>query len=206
MSQMQIHNVEQRTPEWHALKLGLPSGSTFSKIVQPVSGEPVKDSTTFVNQLALELVTGEVEKSGFDNYHMQRGRELEPEAIAWYELVYGKVVEPIGFVTNYGLGFSPDGFIKGEKGFIEVKSVCPKVQLECLEAGGVMPRKHYPQVQGGLYVTGYEYCDFISYSTVFMPFCVKIYRDEDYIAKLAKESKIILSKIEARLLQIKKYI
>lgn len=205
---MQIHNVEQRTPEWFALKVGLPSGSSFSEIITPVEGKPVdiKVSTRLINKLALERVTGEVESSGYDNEHMKRGRELEPEAIAWYEFMYDKIVEPIGFITNHGLGFSPDGFVKDEKGFIEIKSVCAKVQLECLEAGSVMPRTHYPQVQGGLYVTGYDYCDFISYNKTFPSFCVRVFRDEEYIAKLEAESKNVLRKIEHRVQEMQKWL
>lgn len=96
---------------------------------------------------------------------IRRGRELEAEARAQYELAADVDVELAGFLrhpTVPRFGGSPDGLV-GRDGGVEFK--CPAslgVHAAWRAAGGV-PDEHWPQVAGLLLVTGREWWDFVSY-------------------------------------------
>ena len=60
------------------------------------------------------------------------------------------------------IGYSPDGLV-GDDGLVEVKSRASKYQIETVTANE-MPKEFMLQVQTGLFVSGREWCDFISYS------------------------------------------
>jgi hypothetical protein len=59
------------------------------------------------------------------------------------------------------------------------------IQIERLEKG-TMPPEHVAQVQGNLWIAEREWWDFVSYCRLLPQFEIRIYRDEAYIAELAK--------------------
>ena len=67
---------------------------------------------------------------------------------------------------------SPDGLI-GDNGGLEIKCPSQGVHVEYL-LSGKMPTKYTLQVQGFLYVTGREWCDFMSYHPSMKPMIVKM--------------------------------
>jgi hypothetical protein len=73
-------------------------------------------------------------------------------------------VHPVGFIAHDTLmaGYSPDGWIDDGKGLLEIK--CPKTatHLGWLEAG-VIPPQHMPQLLHGLWITGADWIDFVSW-------------------------------------------
>ena len=86
---MKIFDVEQGSPEWFAVKCGIPSASNFDKLLM-IDGKPSKQRTKYLYQLAGETVTGIAE----DAYHYQssamlRGIEIEAEARQMYQLISG---------------------------------------------------------------------------------------------------------------------
>jgi len=78
---------------------------------------------------------------------------------------------------------SPDGLIPAIKKGLEIK--CPKLSthLKYLD-DGILPTQYIPQVQGSLYVTGYDTWDFLSYYPGQDPLLLTIERDEKYIENL----------------------
>ena len=66
-----------------------------------------------------------------------------------------------GFYKDGNLGDSPDGLI-GSKGMIEVKSVIPNTQWKRLKSQKYDTAYQW-QIQGHLYLSKREWCDFISY-------------------------------------------
>ena len=82
-----IHAVEQRSADWFSLRAGLLTASDAAALaMQPRKGQ--SESVTrskLVFRLALERITGRSEARDFDTPAMQRGRELEAEALAAYE-------------------------------------------------------------------------------------------------------------------------
>jgi hypothetical protein len=91
------------------------------------------------------------------------GTEQEAAARAAYEQRTGIEVEETGFVAHDTLyaGCSPDGLVDWD-GLIEIK--CPynsAVHIETLLGG--MPADHMAQVQGQMWITGRQWCDFVSF-------------------------------------------
>jgi len=125
---MKIHNVLQRTPEWHALKKGV-IGGTLAK------GLFVK-SDTLLNDLISQMIEDfDDEEDGYISYAMQEGIDKEP--IAREELsreVFVKFNE-VGFITHDTIkiiGLSPDGM--NEDGTIqcEIKSPASKKHTQTI--------------------------------------------------------------------------
>jgi predicted phage-related endonuclease len=141
----------------------------------------------YLTELVVERLTGQrVQK--FATAAMQWGEDCEPAARAAYERTTGISVEETGFVAHDTLlaGCSPDGLVDWD-GLIEIK--CPynsAVHIETLLQG--MPADHIPQVQGQMWITGRQWCDFVSYDPR-MPeplqlHVQRIQRDPGFIADL----------------------
>ena len=195
---MQVINIEQGTQEWLDVRKGVITGSRFKDIVTPAKAEQSKSSKSYMYELIAERMGATV--SFFQNEHMQRGNELEPDARTAYEFIKDVTVNEVGFCLhdNKLIGVSPDGLI-GEDGGIEIK--CPKetTHISYLDNGG-LPLIYKPQVQGSMWVTGRKWWDFMSYHPVLPPLIIRVYRDEDYISKMENgivkfsEDMIILEK------------
>jgi len=181
---MQIIDVEQGSEEWLQLRLGVATASQFSKIVTS-KGEISKSLEKYALELASQILTSRRE-DGYESEDMKRGVELEPEARMLYQEYTLDIVETCGFMSCGDYGYSPDGLV-GSDGLIEIKCTKPITHIEYLMAN-ILPTAHTQQVQGGLMVSGRQWCDFISYNPDFEErnklFIKRVYRDEAFIAKL----------------------
>lgn len=180
---MKIHRVEQGSPEWHALRLGIPTASGFSRIVT-AGGKLSEQSKAYGWALIAERLTGEpvdAEATGW----MTRGKEFEQEALSWYSLAHDVEVDRVGFVSDFDgrVGCSPD-FLVGDDGGGEIKTpgIAKHIGYLLDEAN---ENTHKPQVQGCLWLTGRKWWDVVSYHGDMAVACVRVYRDDEYIAKLA---------------------
>jgi hypothetical protein len=179
------HDIEQGSDDWLALRRGVITASTMSRLIT-ATGQPASNDTSRAQllQLLAERITGESEAS-FYNDDMARGHLLEPMARDIYARHYHPVVE-CGFVTaqfdGTTIGYSPDGLV-GDDGLIEIKAPRQKNHLKWLLACAV-PAEHWPQVQTGLAVTGRVWCDFISYAPGLPLFVKRCRRDETTIEQL----------------------
>lgn len=200
---MKVINCEQGSEEWFAARLGVPSASNFSKVLAKGSGATRK---SYMYELAAEIITGERAES-YSNAAMEHGNLYEAEARKAYEFMTDLEVTEVGFIKtdDDSAGASPDGLV-GEKGLVEIK--CPKTSthIETIE-GGKVPPKHKAQIQGQLWVSEREWCDFISYDprikTKNAIFKVRVERDDSYIrselipgiAKFNEELKALVQRI-----------
>lgn len=198
------HNVIQNSEEWFNLRLGKTTSSNFAKICahidKPNFGDP---AVRYARQKALEIATGELDTTGrFRSGYMERGSELEVNAVELYEYETMNEVTNGGFSEFGVLGDSPDGLV-GQSGCIEVKSVIPAVQWIRIEKGGY-DLSYKWQIQGHLYVSDREWCDFISYCPEHVPhkrlYVHRVYRDKEMIEKmiprLEKFQELIQEKLE----------
>lgn len=156
------HDIEQGSPEWLDMRLGLITCSEISAIRADGAG-----AQSYINALAYERITGESSSVFEGNEWTKRGQELEPVARQMYERKTGTVVSMISFVENKGFGYSPDGLIINEKligsnGGIEIKVKQPAEQVHILRTGEI-PKKHMDQLIGGLACAELEWIDFVSY-------------------------------------------
>jgi hypothetical protein len=179
---MRIINCEQGSPEWLQARLGVPSASSYSKLIT-TTGNPSAQAEAYINQLVAERITGE--PSFFQvTDPMQRGMDLEPEARVRYEMETGNLVEQVGFLMHDTLeaGASPDGLV-GEEGGLEIKCPMPSTHVEYLR-NGRLPSKYIQQVQGCLWISGRDWWDFMSYHPKMTPLIIRVYRDEVFIKAL----------------------
>ena len=183
---LQIHNVEQGTEQWHSLRSGIPTASEFSKLLTSTYKiADNKGSRDYAIQKAGEILTGRFEET-FVSYDMQRGNLEEVRAFEMYCQHFAPV-EKCGFMTNYGIGYSPDGLV-GKDGLIEIKSAKQRIQVERIVFGGGADQ-HMIQIQVGLLVSGRKWCDFVSFSNG-MPLHVERVLPDAKIHKAIVEAKI----------------
>lgn len=181
---MIVHDMEQGTDEWFAVRRGLPTSSQFATIMaNGRGGAPSKTRQTYMYKLAGELLTGDP-MDNFTNHHMERGHEMEPDARRYYEFMEDVQVEQIGFITNFGAGCSPDGHV-GKDGMTEIKTKLPHLLLPILEADK-FPEEHKAQCQGQLWVAEREWVDMICYWPKMPTLIKRAYRDEPYIKTISE--------------------
>lgn len=166
MSCSYYYDVEQRSEEWYALRLGMVTGSMVKQLLTPTGRVASnEDSRRTHLALAAERATGRGEYS-HQSRDMLRGILDEPYARDLYAEHYAPVTD-CGFaiyetVEGIRLGYSPDGLV-GDDGLIEIKSRNQRVQIADTLAGAI-PDDCMAQVQCGLLVTGRAWCDYISYA------------------------------------------
>src|SRR5579862_3154114 len=83
---MKVLTVTQRSPEWHAARVGIPTASEFHRIVTPVKGDLAKAHAKYAHELVAETLLGRaVERAPGTPWAMARGRAFEPLAMEEYE-------------------------------------------------------------------------------------------------------------------------
>lgn len=155
------HDVEQNTPAWEDLKLGLPSASSYGTFMANY-GKPFGDpAIRYALKLALEVVTGRKSERSFTNDHMERGHEEEPFArIRYCEESFCEVTNG-GFFQWERWGCSPDGLI-GDDGVLEIKSVIASTHRATILRRSFDPAYKW-QIVGQLDGTGRDWVDFASH-------------------------------------------
>lgn len=192
-------DIEQGTPEWDALRAGKATASVFSDLLAKGEG---KSRAKVLRKVVSERLTG-LPSESFSNAHTDRGQQQEPMARLVYEALTDNLVERVGFIQHDDLlaGCSPDGIVGLRRG-VEIKSVIPAVQVETIMRGG-FPPEHKAQIQGGMWLTGFDSWDFCSYSPK-MPEHLRMYiftvrRDEAYIQQLEIEVRRFLADVDGAL-------
>ena len=196
---MILETATQRDADWYAARCGKVTASRFRDAMATLkNGQPAQAQRDYLTELVVERLTGQpVQK--FTTAAMLWGTEQEAAARAAYEQNTGTEVEETGFVAHDTLyaGCSPDGLVDWD-GLIEIK--CPynsAVHIETLLGG--MPTEHMPQVQGQMWITGRQWCDFVSYDPR-MPeplqlYVQRIHRDEAFIADLERRVTSFLAEV-----------
>ncbi|MFN8994070.1 MAG: lambda exonuclease family protein [Pseudomonadota bacterium] len=180
---MIIHDVEQGSAEWHALRAGIPTASEFDKILSP-TGKKSAQAEGYANRLLAELIVGGSVETWEGNVWTERGKELEQEAADFYEMSKGVTLKKVGFITDNErtMGASPDRLIEGG-GLLEIKCPSPHVHVAYLLKGEV-DQGYNSQLQGQMLVTGEAWVDIVSYHPQMPPVIMRVKRDESYIKSL----------------------
>jgi len=193
--------IDQRSDEWFAARAGKITASRMHDVMTerergefksgPRKGQQKPQPLALVNyahQLAAERLTMKPRKQ-VKAAALAWGQTVEPAALAAYQAETGLIVTPAEFMTHpqYDfIGASPD-FLVDNDGGGEIKSPeSSEVHLETLLTG--LPSEHIEQIQGGLWVTGRNWWDFVSYHPDFPPehriYIQRVERDDEYIARL----------------------
>jgi hypothetical protein len=192
-------NPDQGNEEWLADRAGCFTASILGALCWepgtfasgPRKGQPKpppKMRMDQIDRVVAEILTGRP-KEIVTAKALDYGKEMEPEALAAYEARTGRLVEQCGFLHHPEypfIGASPD-FLVDDDGGGEIK--CPMsivVHATTLREG--LPEEHIEQIQGGLWVTGRKWWDFISYNPHFPAplnlYVQRVLRDDVKIAEL----------------------
>lgn len=196
-----IHDAPQGTPEWLAARAGRVTGSRAGDVLAKIKSGEAAARRDYRVQLLAERLTGKPQEDGFTNAAMQWGTEQEPFARMAYEAKTGRLVQETGFlaVDDMAVGCSLDGDVESFKGILEFK--CPKTSTHVdWLLSGVVPSKHVPQVTHNLWVTGADWCDFVSFDPRLPDnlqlFIVRVNRSDVDIEGYAKEVSAFLAELD----------
>ena len=194
-----ISDVEQGTPEWLSLRLGIVTCSELDTLLANGKGEAGlgAGAFTYMDTLIGERITGEAADPFTGNRHTERGHELEGTGRQLFEAQTGVITQQVGIILNHGIGYSPDSLI-GADGLCEIKTKLPKFQVGVI-LGNEIPKDHIAQCQGGLWVSEREWIDFVSYWPGMPLFIKRAYRDEAMIRKLSERVKTFYEILDERM-------
>lgn len=175
-------DVEQGTQAWQDARIGLPTASNFDRILTPKTMKLSASADAYAFQLLAEQALGypmDAASSGF----MERGKDMEQHAVAFYELQRDVTTERVGFVLrdDRRVGCSPDRFV-GTDGLLEIKCPSAAVHIGYLLDGGIGYRA---QVQGQLWICERDHIDTLSYHPELPCALRRETRDEPFIAALS---------------------
>jgi YqaJ-like viral recombinase domain len=185
---------DQGTPEWLQARAGAITASCFADALSTVSrasgerkaGDFSAASDKYAANVAIERISGKPYGEPVKAWVLDRGHELEVQARLLYETRTGLVAMESGIVKTDDdwFGYSTDGMV-GDDGLIEIK--CPVDSLKImamLRTGDVSEYMH--QMQGGMWITGAKWCDFIMYVPDLANagkdlYIKRVMRDDDFI-------------------------
>lgn len=160
------HQVPQGSEAWRKLRAGLPTSSRFDKVITKTGKKT--DSAgrrTFMSQLLTEKMIGHP-LDDFSSAAMNHGTDYEAEAVASWSFEYAKDTELCGIFTDDAgrFGASPDRLIDGGKEGLEIKCpMNPVNHVNHLLYPEEFEKEHIQQVQGQIYVVGFERVYLVSY-------------------------------------------
>lgn len=170
-----IHNVEQRTDAWKALRLGRLTGSVAAEMLDftQKGAEGAKRKNLRVRLMLERLTNKPHERNGFTSFAMQQGTDTEAEARMAYEAITGDTVVVPGFIQHATLmaGCSLDGAIFDGDRIVkiqELKAPLSATHLSYLRSGKV-PEDYLAQLRHNVWVTGADSVDWMSYDPSFAP-------------------------------------
>lgn len=200
---LEIIECEQGSENWLKARLGIPTASEFSTVM--AKGRGGGDSATrktYMLKLIGERLTGEPMWS-YSNTHMERGKEMEAEARNLYAMVSELDPVQVGFLRRGDAGCSPDSLV-GDSGMLEIKTKLPHLQLDCI-LYDELPSEHRAQCQGQLWIAEREWVDFVSYWPGLPLFAKRVFRDEDYIKRLAEAVRSFNAEMEETIAKVQQY-
>jgi hypothetical protein len=190
----------QGDPLWIISRLGVATASRFSKIVTQKTMKLSSQADDYLAELIAEWMLGRPVDDVSSTF-MERGKELEPDAISWYEMTHDVDVDRVGFLTTDDglIGCSPDGLV-GDDGGVEVK--CLNAKNHVAQLLDPLNEDFRAQIQGCLLVSDREWWDRLYFNPVLPKVERRFGRDEPFIAALRSA----LSEFTDRLAEAKEII
>ena len=193
----------QGSPEWLEARAGVITASRFKDAVDALkNGTPSAKSVSYAAQVAIERISRTPSDEGFTTWQMRRGTELEPTARMEYEVITGNLASESGLaLTEDGVfGYSTDGFV-GDDGLIEIKCPASPEKIVAIWATGDLS-EYIHQIQGGLWITGRKWCDFIMYCPQLEPvrkqlFLRRVERDDNFIDDMVEKLLAFKARVDA---------
>jgi exodeoxyribonuclease (lambda-induced) len=191
---MKFIECPQGTAEWLAARCGKITASCFADAISVCQkksgtrnvGDPTAVAERYAGDLAIERISGKPHGEPPKAWVLERGHEMEALARMHYEARTQSFVTEAGICLNDDeiFGYSTDGLVDDD-GLIEIKAPIDSSKILAMWATGDTSEYDH-QMQGGLWITGRKWCDFIMYvpdlASVGKDLFVKrIFRDEEFI-------------------------
>jgi len=195
--------MEQRTPEWHQVRLGIPTGSRIGDATAKTKTGWSSSRENYMAELLTERLTGQPAPQ-YSNAAMEFGTQVEPEARAAYEFTRNLSVQQIGFLPHPTLrsGASPDGVVEGNpRGLVEIK--CPNTATHIATLlGAPIDLKYLKQMQWQMVCANAQWCDWVSYDPR-LPDNLRMVirrvpRDDKMIAGLELDIRLFIEEMDAK--------
>jgi ribosomal protein S18 acetylase RimI-like enzyme len=199
---MIVHDCIQGSAIWLQLRSGIPTASCFDQILTP-TGKRSTSAKSYMHKLIAERIMGHPCVEAVSTW-MQRGNDLEAEAVSFYEFQRDLDTVTVGFITNGAgtIGASPDRLV-GTDGLLEIKVPKEHTHVGYLLGAGV-DQAYRPQVQGQLWIAEKLWSDTLSFHPEMPPALNRAERDEEFIVILAEAVEEFAAKLEmewARILE-----
>lgn len=204
MADFTVITADQRSPAWYAARAGRLTGSRAADAIDFLkSGKESAARRDYRFQIVAECLSGlpEDDGDGYVNAAMQRGTDKEPDLLAAYEIITGRVARKSGFLAHTTLraGCSLDAHVGHFAGIVEGK--CPKTatHIKYLREGNI-PEVYLPQILHNLWISGAAWCDFVSFDDRLpehmWTFIARVERDEPAITAYAAKALQFLEEVE----------
>ena len=197
-----IVDEPQRSEAWFLARLGRVTASEAKDMLSSVkSGEAAGRRNLRVRKV-VERLTGKPQEEGYTSPAMERGQELEPDALAAYEARTGNLASAVGFLAHHDLmaGGSPDGVIGDFEGLVELKCPNSATHWGYLRGNLGCPPEHLAQLTHLLWLTGCQWIDFLSFDPRFpkdlQTFYCRVHRESVDIEGYAKTLKTFLDEVD----------
>lgn len=187
----------QGSYEWLMERLGHVTASRFADVMTQPKTKADKEAGVLsqtAQSYMVALIGEHLTQQPSDEvktYAMEWGTRFEPVARERYEGTTKLDVQQVGFVkhtTERFIGCSPDSIV-GDDGMLEIK--CPLTAANHVRVllSQAVPKEHFEQIQGGMWVCDRQWCDFVSYHDNFpnelKMAVIRVHRDKLFIDNLS---------------------
>lgn len=199
---MNIVTADQGTEEWFVARTGCCTASRMGDATNfKKGGYSSQKRLDYITELVVEQLTGQP-AAHYVSKAMERGTEMEPFALAAYEMATGRMLTRVGFVLHDQIpdfGCSPDSLVLGdEDGSVEAKCPETSTHIEWIRAG-IVPPEHVPQMVSVMSCTGAKWCDFISYDDRlpirYQLFIRRLWREAEAVAAVESAAVVLLDEV-----------
>lgn len=208
---MKYIHCKQGEPDWYAARCGRPTASRFADAISVLTrasgekraGDPTAAADKYAAEVAIEMISGQPWGEPISPWVLKRGHELEPRARGAYEARTGVLAQEAGvcLTDDEAFGYSTDGLVNpisdasengarllGCEGLIEIKCPVDAAKILTIWRTGDIS-EYFEQMQGGMWITGANWCDFIMYVPDLKAagrdlFVRRVHRDDAFIATM----------------------
>lgn len=165
-------------------------------VTRALAGEdtrsPSDEARRYAADIAIERISMKPHGEPVKAWVLERGHVMEAAARMIYEARTGAFVTEAGICkTDCGtFGYSSDGLVDAD-GLIEIKAPIDSEKIMAMLLTGDVS-EYIHQMQGGMWITGRKWCDFIMYVPDLEPvgkhlYIKRIDRDDEFIDAMVKD-------------------
>lgn len=193
----------QGSDEWRQARCGSIGASDAPRVVRRTKTGYSADRESLMASKVLERLTNTPVEI-FKTQAMLQGTAREPEARLLYQMVRGVEVDEAGLVPHpfvKGSHASPDGYVTGMSGLIEIKCPLPAAHLDTLLTETIS-NDHIVQMQWQMACTKLPWCDYVSFNPDFPPamqmWIKRVHRDAALNGELEREIAQFIRELEQK--------